>query len=63
MENGFQGHTGQQVPVMTDEFVKSVSDRYIELFEGITGEKFVKADVTAVLKRVEQNIMNFLTTL
>ena len=63
MENGFQGHTGQQVPVMTDEIVKSVSDRYIELFEGITGEKFVKADVTAVLKRVEQNIMNFLTTL
>ncbi len=45
MENGFQGKDGQQVPEMTEEFVKSVSDRYIELFENITGQKFVKQDV------------------
>jgi phosphoribosylaminoimidazole-succinocarboxamide synthase len=45
MENGFQGKDGQQVPEMTDEFIKSVSERYIELFENITGQKFVKEDV------------------
>ncbi|QJB37699.1 phosphoribosylaminoimidazolesuccinocarboxamide synthase [Chitinophaga oryzae] len=46
MENGFQGKDGQQVPEMTDEFINSVSERYIELFENITGRKFVKEDVT-----------------
>ncbi|WP_212004273.1 phosphoribosylaminoimidazolesuccinocarboxamide synthase [Chitinophaga sp. HK235] len=46
MENGFQGKDGQQVPEMTDAFVNSVSERYIELFENITGQKFVKEDVT-----------------
>ncbi|MBV8251212.1 MAG: phosphoribosylaminoimidazolesuccinocarboxamide synthase [Chitinophaga sp.] len=46
MENGFQGKDGQQVPEMTDEFINSVSERYIELFENITGQKFVKEDVT-----------------
>jgi len=46
MENGFQGKDGQQVPEMTDEFVNSVSERYIELFENITGQKFVKEEVT-----------------
>jgi phosphoribosylaminoimidazole-succinocarboxamide synthase len=46
MANGFQGKDGQKVPEMTDEFVKSVSDRYIELFENITGQKFVKEDVS-----------------
>ncbi|NML39261.1 phosphoribosylaminoimidazolesuccinocarboxamide synthase [Chitinophaga sp. G-6-1-13] len=45
MENGFQGKDGQQVPEMTDEFITSVSERYIELFENITGRKFVKEDV------------------
>ncbi|RFS18867.1 phosphoribosylaminoimidazolesuccinocarboxamide synthase [Chitinophaga silvatica] len=45
MENGFQGKDGQQIPEMTDEFVNSVSERYIELFENITGQKFVKEDV------------------
>ncbi|MGN7823941.1 phosphoribosylaminoimidazolesuccinocarboxamide synthase [Chitinophaga varians] len=45
MENGFQGKDGQKVPEMTDEFVNSVSERYIELFENITGRKFVKEDV------------------
>lgn len=47
MVNGFQGKDGQQVPEMTDEFVKSVSERYIELFENITGQKFVKEEVAA----------------
>ncbi|SHN39512.1 phosphoribosylaminoimidazolesuccinocarboxamide synthase [Chitinophaga sp. CF418] len=46
MENGFQGKDGQQVPEMTDEFINSVSERYIELFENITGQKFVKEDVS-----------------
>lgn len=48
MANGFQGKDGQQVPEMTDEFVRSVSERYIELFENITGQKFVKEEVAAV---------------
>lgn len=60
MENGFQGKVGQQVPEMTDEFVNSVSERYIELYERITGEKFVKGDVSKLLDRVEKNIMNYL---
>jgi phosphoribosylaminoimidazole-succinocarboxamide synthase len=60
MESGFQGKTGQQVPFMSDEFVESVSERYIELYEGITGEKFIREDASAVLKRVENNINNFL---
>lgn len=47
MENGFQGKDGQQVPEMTDEFVNSVSERYVELFENITGRKFVKETVSA----------------
>lgn len=63
MANGFQGHAGQTPPEMDDAYVKSVSDRYIELYEGITGEKFIRADVSSVLKRVEQNILNFLSTL
>lgn len=61
MENGFQGKAGQQVPEMTDEIVKSISDRYIELFENITGEKFVKEDTSALLGRIEQNVTAFLT--
>jgi phosphoribosylaminoimidazole-succinocarboxamide synthase len=60
MENGFQGKEGQAVPFMSDEFVHSVSERYIELYEGITGEKFIRADASEVLKRVEQNIKGFL---
>ncbi len=60
IENGFQGKDGQEIPFMSDEFVDSVSERYIELFEHITGEKFVKQEVEDVLKRVEQNILNYL---
>lgn len=60
MQNGFQGKDGQSVPNMTEEVVNSVSDRYIELYENIVGEKFVKADATNVLDRVEKNINAFL---
>jgi len=60
MENGFQGKEGQKIPFMTDEYVKSVSDRYIELYENITGEKFQKADTIDILHRIENNIMAFL---
>jgi len=60
MANGFQGKEGQQVPVMDDDFVNLVSERYIELFENITGEKFERADVSNVPARVEGNIRKFL---
>lgn len=61
MENGFQGKDGQKVPEMTDEFVNSVSERYIELFENITGQKFVKEDVTK--EETEKKIIGILKTL
>lgn len=63
MENGFQGKEGQKVPEMTDDFVNQVSERYIELFEKITGEKFVRADITNVRDRIEKNCMKFMETL
>lgn len=60
MANGFQGKDGQQIPEMTEEIIRSISERYIELYENIVGEKFVKADVSDVLSRVEKNILSFL---
>jgi phosphoribosylaminoimidazole-succinocarboxamide synthase len=63
MENGFQGKTGQKIPEMTDDFVYQVSERYIELFERITGEKFLKADITNVPERIRKNCTAFLRTL
>ncbi len=60
MDNGFQGKEGQVVPEMTDDVVDSISARYIELYEKITGMTFVKAEVDDVLQRVERNICNFL---
>jgi phosphoribosylaminoimidazole-succinocarboxamide synthase len=60
IENGFQGKEGQEIPEMTDEYCNSVSERYIELFEHITGDKFIKEDVTNVLERVEKNITDYL---
>ncbi|MCS5489321.1 phosphoribosylaminoimidazolesuccinocarboxamide synthase [Algoriphagus limi] len=60
IENGFQGKDGQQVPEMTDEIVDSISDRYIELFEKITGEKFQKANTSNITKRIENAINNYL---
>ena len=60
MANGFQGQEGQIIPEMTEEYVVSVSDRYIELYEQITGQPFVKADTSNVISRVQQNIEAFL---
>ena len=60
IENGFQGKEGQAIPFMSEEFVASVSERYIELFEHITAEKFVKKEADDVLKRVENNILHYL---
>ena len=60
IDNGFQGKEGQKIPVMDEQFVNSVSDRYIELFENITGEPFEKAEIEDVAKRVENNILTFL---
>lgn len=61
IENGFQGKEGQQVPFMSDEFVDQISDRYIELFEHITGDKFVKTDLEDVNQRILSNINHFLS--
>jgi phosphoribosylaminoimidazole-succinocarboxamide synthase len=61
--NGFQGKEEQSVPKMSEEFVASVSERYIELFEQITGEKFQKADAHNVSARIEKNVTEFLNTL
>jgi len=58
--NGFQGQEGQQVPEMTDEYITSVSERYIELYEKIIGEPFVKADVSNINERIEKNVLAFL---
>lgn len=61
IENGFQGKTGQSIPKMTDEFIHSVSERYIELYEKITGKKFEKAAETEdISQRVEDNMIGFL---
>jgi phosphoribosylaminoimidazole-succinocarboxamide synthase len=60
MENGFQGQTGQKVPEMSESWVNQISERYIELYENIIGEKFVRSDTTDVQKRIEHNIMSFL---
>lgn len=60
IENGFQGKEGQVVPFMPDEFVASVTERYIELFENITGDKFEKSDTSQLLSRIEKNVLDFL---
>jgi phosphoribosylaminoimidazole-succinocarboxamide synthase len=58
MSNGFQGKDGQIIPYMPEEFVYEVSERYIELYELISGQKFVKADVSDVEKRIQTAINN-----
>ena len=63
IDNGFQGKEDQLIPEMTPEFVKSISDRYIELFEQITGDKFIKHDHSNSLTRVENNIIEALNRL
>ena len=60
IQNGFQGLEGQKVPVMSDAYIETVSERYIELYENITGEKFVKADVTNIHERIEKNVLEYL---
>jgi phosphoribosylaminoimidazole-succinocarboxamide synthase len=61
IENGFQGKDGQQIPNMTDEYIETVSERYIELYENILGEKFIKADISNINERIEKNVLNFLS--
>ena len=60
IENGFQGKEGQQIPEMSDEKIIEISNRYVELYEQITGETFVKASTENVLHRIEENVNSFL---
>lgn len=63
IEQGFQGLEGQKVPEMSDDYIQSVSERYIELYEKITGSKFVKADLSDIESRIEKNVLNYLNTI
>ena len=58
--NNFQGLEGQTVPYMSDAYIETVSERYIELYENITGETFIKADVSNILERIEANVLDYL---
>jgi phosphoribosylaminoimidazole-succinocarboxamide synthase len=58
--NNFQGKEGQEIPDISDDYIKTVSDRYIELYENILGEPFVKAEITDIQKRIEKNVIEFL---
>lgn len=60
ISNGFQGLEGQTLPFMSDEYIETVSARYIELYENITGETFVKADVSNIQERIETNVLEYL---
>ena len=60
IENDFQGLEGQKVPFMDDAYIQSISDRYIELYENITGEKFVPADLNSIESRIQKNLVKFL---
>jgi len=60
MANGFQGKAGQTVPAMPPAIVGSISERYIELFERIAGEKFVKGDTDNLAERIENNVLRYL---
>jgi len=61
ISNNFQGLKGQNIPLMTEEYIKTVSDRYIELYEKILGENFIKADTKNIEKRIEKNVIDFLS--
>lgn len=63
IENGFQGLEGQTIPDMPDDFVELVTNRYIELYELITGGEFIKSDTTNITDRIEKNVLNYLETL
>jgi phosphoribosylaminoimidazole-succinocarboxamide synthase len=60
IENGFQGKVGQQIPNMTDDYINTISERYIELYENILGEKFIKADISDINSRIEKNVLEYL---
>lgn len=60
ISKGFQGKDGQRVPEMTDQYIETVSERYIELYENIMGEKFIKSDVSNIEKRIYDNVVNYL---
>ena len=60
ISNGFQGLEGQSVPEMSDDYIESVSNRYIELYENITGEPFVKSDISNLQERILSNVMEYL---
>jgi phosphoribosylaminoimidazole-succinocarboxamide synthase len=61
IENGFQGLEGQTMPIMSDDFVNTVSLRYIELYERITGKDFERADTSAIVNRIQENVERYLT--
>lgn len=60
IEHGFQGKEGQQLPEMSDAYITTVSERYIELYENITGEKFIKSDISDIEARIEKNVLEYL---
>tara|TARA_B100000949_G_scaffold179539_1_gene160601 strand:- start:1174 stop:2127 length:954 start_codon:yes stop_codon:yes gene_type:complete len=61
ISNGFQGLEGQSVPEMSDDYIESVSNRYIELYENITGEQFVKSDISNLQERILENVTTYLS--
>src|SRR5690606_37645274 len=61
IQNDFQGLEGQKVPFMSDEYIETVSERYIELYENISGEKFIKADVSNIQERIEKNVLDYIS--
>ena len=61
ISNGFQGKEGQKIPEMTDQYISTISERYIELYEQITGEKFVKVDLSEIKNRINTNVVNYLS--
>jgi len=60
IQNNFQGFRGQELPIMSDAYIETVSKRYIELFENITGKTFIKADVSNIDERIKENVLNYL---
>ena len=63
ISRGFQGLEGQEVPFMSEQYIKSVSHRYIELYENITGDNFIKADTTNIVQRIKENVLNYLESM
>ena len=63
ISKNFQGLKDQKIPFMTEQYVKKVSSRYIELYEKITGENFIKADTSNIEKRIEENVLDYLSRL